>query len=148
MAEFCVLVYFPMWFTIKYKHSFTDGPQNYYLMVKLVTQFPDKHVRDIAMKNVLRNSYWAHPENVLVGMLAHGDYEVCNRAVNRILMIRGEMEEENVTDDDFQGGDLSSEEESIDRETDSIHPITCRKRDNSVRKFCPPVINAKSKFFL
>ena len=33
LAEFCILVYFPLWFTIKRQKYFTDGPQNYYEMI-------------------------------------------------------------------------------------------------------------------
>ena len=148
IVEFCILVYFPMWFQIKYHHRFTDGANNYHLMIKTVSQFPHKKYRDIALSNVLRNSYWAHHENILISMLADHDPTVRNRAVNRILIIRGDLADEEVTHEDFVGGDLSSEGESSDRESDDQNvDITNRKRHGFVRKYRQPKVNQNAKSY-
>ena len=38
-------------------------------MLRRVTQFPDKQVRDIALKVLRRNAFFAHPEHVIIAML-------------------------------------------------------------------------------
>ena len=54
-------------------------------MFRAISAFPNKAACEIAMKNAMQNSYWAHPENVLVAMLAADYYEIRNTAINRIL---------------------------------------------------------------
>ena len=51
-------------------------------------RFPDKEVRDIASKVNQTNGYYAHPENVLVGMLGSPDLRDRKIAVERILNCR------------------------------------------------------------
>ena len=85
-VEFGILIYFPLWFTIKrQKKYFTDGTKNYHQMIRVISVFPNKAGCVISMKNALQNSTWAHPKNVLVAMLAVDYYEIRNTAINRIL---------------------------------------------------------------
>ena len=63
-----------------------------------------------ALKNVLRNSYWAHPECILVAMLSDNDVTVRNTGVNRILVIQGDLESDVKDADNFVGGDLKVDE--------------------------------------
>ena len=89
-VEFGILIYFPLWFTIKrQKKYFTDGTKNYHQMIRVISVFPNKAGCVISMKNALQNSTWAHPKNVLVAMLAADYYEIRNTAINRILRRNG-----------------------------------------------------------
>ena len=42
------------------------------------------------MKVLQRNTYFAHSENVILGMLAQDDENICRRAVDKILELRSE----------------------------------------------------------
>ena len=55
-----------------------------------VRQFPTDKVRDISMKVLQRNAYFAHSEIVILGMLAEDDENVRRRAVDKILELRSE----------------------------------------------------------
>ena len=143
LAQFCILIYFSCWFLIKRNHKLTDGPKNYFTMIKLIQQFPSGEARNVALKNILRNSYWAHPECILTAMLCDNDSTVRNIAVNKILAIRGDLEDSDAGDSDvnFVGGDLEVDDDSGD-EIDEY-----RSRDNSVRYFKVPIVNEKAKSY-
>ena len=55
-------------------------------------EFTDGAARSTAVKTLERNSYFAHPESVLLSMLSDEDYQVRCIAVNKILAIRGVQE--------------------------------------------------------
>ena len=57
LAEFCIRVYFPSWFEIKHKHNIIDGSKNFFNIIRRIQHFPDKQVKDIALKVVQRNSF-------------------------------------------------------------------------------------------
>ena len=82
-----------------------------------------------------------------MAMLADSDEEVRNVAVNKVLMIRGEIQEDSVLKDDFVGGDLSSDENEGDDLTSGDSEVKYRKRNKLVRKFTLPVINEKAKVY-
>ena len=50
-------------------------------------EFTDGVARSTALKTLERNSYFAHPENVLLSMLSDEDYQVRCMAVNKVLAI-------------------------------------------------------------
>ena len=83
-------MYFPSWFYIKRHKFLTDGSRNYYHMLHLIMKFPHQHIKEIALENLQYNRYWAHPECILVCMLADDDTAVRNEAVDRIMAIRAE----------------------------------------------------------
>jgi hypothetical protein len=74
-------------------------------MLKLVRQFPEKQARDIALENSY-NRYWAHPECILMCMLADDDRDVRSKAVEKILGIRGIVEHQT---DSVPDGDHDSD---------------------------------------
>ena len=84
LAEFCVKVYFPSWFQIKWKCYITVGAQNFHFVLERVNKFPNKKIRDRALATLQHNSYFAHHENVLLEMLSDSDQEVRSLAVNKI----------------------------------------------------------------
>ena len=56
-------------------------------MLKRVTQFPDKQVRDIARKVLQRNAFFAHPERVITEMLGDENKPVRDIAVDKIMSL-------------------------------------------------------------
>ena len=59
-------------------------------LLKDVRQFPTDKVRDISMKVQQQNAYFAHSENVILGMLAEDDENIRRRAVDKISELRSE----------------------------------------------------------
>ena len=56
-------------------------------MLRRVTQFPDKQMRDNALKVLRRNAFFAHPEHVLIAMLGNENKHVRNIAVDKIMSL-------------------------------------------------------------
>ena len=83
MTNFCLKICFPTWFNIKKENKITDGAKNIFKLIEGVRQFPTDKVRDISMKVLQRNAYFAHSENVILGMLAE-DENIRRRAVDKI----------------------------------------------------------------
>ena len=78
----------PSWFQIKSKHRLTDGLKNLFDWCERIQIFPNFKVKNIALKVIERNAYFAHPENILLGMLADSDESIRNAAVHKIVHIR------------------------------------------------------------
>ena len=93
LARFCMQIYFPTWFQIKSKSNITDGPKNLYDLYQRIQVFPDSQVKDIATKVVERNAYFAHPENIMLAMLADENEEIRNAAVKKIVFLRNKASE-------------------------------------------------------
>ena len=106
-------------------------------LIQRITKFSNKKVREIALKVVQRNAFFAHPENILLGMLADENEEVRRIAVNKILVIRGAIncEIEQLEIGNYEEGhvEISDEEENTER------------TGNSVRRFLVPKLNFKAK---
>ena len=112
-------------------------------MVKLIQQFPPGIAHDVATKNILRNSYWAHSECILVAMLSDEDRTIRNTAVNKILTIRGDLNICDTDNDKFTGGDLEIEDEVDNDNENGVY----RPQDSSVRPFKVPIVNPKRKSY-
>ena len=78
-------IYFSTWFQIKSKSKITDGPKNLYDLYQRIQVFPDSQEKDIATKVVERNAYFAHPENIMLAMLADENEEIRNPAMKKIV---------------------------------------------------------------
>ena len=87
LVHFCVTNYAPMWFTIKSKPSIIYGPRNYFRQLQLLNYLPQK-VKEIVMENTSRSAYHAHPENILLSMLADDNKDVRVKAVGEISKMR------------------------------------------------------------
>ena len=88
LAEFLIKVYFPGWFQIKFNNKITHGPKNYLNILTQVMGFPNKIVQNIVVAVLQGHAYFAHPESILLAMLADNDHNVHLLAVNKILSIR------------------------------------------------------------
>lgn len=83
LVQFIVLHYLPMWMHIRQHWTCSSGACNLYRSVELLRDLPhdvQKSVRPVLQ----RNAFWAHPEQVLLGMVTDGDESVRRRAVQRI----------------------------------------------------------------
>ena len=111
LAKFCILIYFPSWFEIKRNHRITNGAENLYNMLQRIIRFPDKSVSDIAFAVVQRNAFFAHPEQVILGMLGNDDEDIRRQAVNKVLSMRGRIPQFKLTNNNFEGGFLEQDDE-------------------------------------
>ena len=145
LAEYCIKVYFPSWFHIKKNKYLTDGPKNFHFMVDRIMKLSHPKIRNIALHYLEINSFHAHPENILLSMCSDEDARIRNVAVNKILKIRGNLdnvtrEEGNLFQRDFRGGFIDVEEDDNEVRVQNIE----------IRPFKPPKIyrNAKSYYKL
>ena len=125
MATFCILVYFPSWLEIQKKHNkITNRAKNLLNLVRRCHKFPNKKISEISLKCLQRNAFFAHQENVILGMLADEDSDNRRIAVNKILNIRKNVE------------NISEENSHNYNEAEGVQ---------AVRKFVVPTINVKAR---
>jgi hypothetical protein len=140
IAEFIVKVYFPSWFDIKINKYLTDGPKNLFNVIQRINKFPDTNARNICYKVIDNNSYFAHGENILIGMLADEDEEVRRKAVNKVLHLKGLIEDYHGEKDDFVGGTVESDDDNEANVSENDYP----SMNKDVRVFLKPKINFKA----
>ena len=58
-----------IWFDIKVKHSFVDGPHHILTLLRLVRQ-QSEEVKDIVIPYVRLGAWFAHPEAILISLLS------------------------------------------------------------------------------
>lgn len=87
LATYIVKVYAPVWFAIKTKPHCIRSPAHLFKLVSL-SRALDVKVRNIIDPIIQRNAFFAHPENLLLGMLADNRPKIRNLAVKRILDCR------------------------------------------------------------
>ena len=88
LTEFCIKVYFPNFFEVEAKSSITDGPRNIFFKLRRVTQFSDKQGRDIALKVLRHNAFFAHPEHVIIAMPGDENKPIRDIAADKIMSLR------------------------------------------------------------
>ena len=84
--------YIPMWFHIRANSTCTSGALNVMRSVELLRMLPTQ-LQDVIRPVVQRNAYWAHPEAVLLAMVADPDAVVRFRAVDAIRRCRQQPQE-------------------------------------------------------
>ena len=123
LVEFCLKIYFSSWFNIKLNSKITNAAVNYFRMLKQIVQFPHKLTRDLALKTLMRNGFSAHPENIILSMLADSDQIVRSQAVDIVLSSRRRKDVQTSLDENLA-------EKAV-----------------TVRKFNIPEINIKADFY-
>lgn len=90
LATWVTQVYLPMFYEIKVKHFIEHGAGH---LIKLFRRWrqQDKTVNEVSQPYLISESWWAHPENVLVALLS-SDYAK-KFAVDKIVAARGESEQ-------------------------------------------------------
>ena len=73
LAQFIVVVYYPMWFSIKCSPLLIDGPRHVVKQVQLIQQFCDKEVKDIVSRYVESSAWQAHSELIILACLTSDD---------------------------------------------------------------------------
>ena len=93
-------MYFPVWFNIKVKYSWTEGPKHVLYQLKLL-QHQSLDIQNMVITTIKRSAWYAFSESILQTMLCSENKEERDFSVNTILEIRGEG------DENVQLGDLS-----------------------------------------
>ena len=143
IVEYIIEVYYPCWFNIKVKESWTEGPRHVLFQLDCLKS-QRKEVIDIVMPTVRQSACYAHSEAILQTLLCSHDQQERIEGVEKIKAIRGEG------DPDTQLGDSSvrarntpeiiSEASSIGglitwSEGVSEPPLTCSLNTSDISKF-------------
>ena len=83
LVRFVVAHYAPVWFTVRQNSSCTDGAKNLHRSVELLRQLPET-VQAIVRPVLQRNAFSAHPEQLLLSMVADDAPETRQKAVRLI----------------------------------------------------------------
>ena len=73
---------------IKQNNKLTEGSKVFFFMMKKNYEFSVSRAREIALKVLQKNAYFAHHEHILLTMLDDSEKEVCAKAIKLILDIR------------------------------------------------------------
>lgn len=92
LAEYLMRVYVPMYFNVKYYSSVIYGSTNLFKFIRWTRYLPPGAL-EVVNERIENNSYFAHPENILLAMLFDGRKEVLNRAIKKILRYRAELQD-------------------------------------------------------
>ena len=79
--------YLPVWFRIKNNPHCQSGALHFYYMLELSRELGIKS-QEVTHKVLQGNSYWAHPENIIIACLADTDKKIRTKGVNYILAAR------------------------------------------------------------
>lgn len=89
LVQFIVQVYTPFWFLVKTRPQAIHGSRNVHQYITWLRNMPSD-VQTIVRKSVQTNSYFFHPENILLSMITDADRLVRKRAYDKILELRKE----------------------------------------------------------
>lgn len=87
LATYIVKVYAPTWFAIKIHPTCKDGARHLWKLISASRYLPDELKAKIDPV-IKRNSYFAHPENLLLAMLTDPQNHIRELAARRILKAR------------------------------------------------------------
>ena len=88
IVTYIVSVYCPMWFNLKVKHSWLEGPRHILTELSLF-KLQSKEVQDIITPTLRRSAWNSHSESVLQTMICSDSKDERDYAVKTILKIRG-----------------------------------------------------------
>ena len=91
LARFFVNYYFKLYFDIKVKHLIVDAPRHILTSLRLLRSEP-KVVTEIISPYIQSGAWYAHPQNLLLSLLASNNSEERNFAVDMILEHRKDNE--------------------------------------------------------
>lgn len=87
LATYVVKAYAPTWFAIKSHPSCKDGARHLFKLITTTRYLPTE-LKAIIDPVIQRNSYFAHPENLLLAMLTDNESHIRELAARRILKAR------------------------------------------------------------
>ena len=82
-----MIVYVPMWFSIKHSSSYANGPKHVFKTIELARTL-GKEVSDVVFPVIQRNAFFAYPENILVSMTDDDSSKRRELAWRRIMRAR------------------------------------------------------------
>ena len=91
LVKFCLQFYFKIYFDIKVKHHIVDAPYHILTALRLLKAQPKK-VKDAITFYVRTGAWYAHPECLLLSLLASPTSSDRQFAISQILKLRGESE--------------------------------------------------------
>ena len=154
LAHAIVTFYAPSWFQIKTHPKYTDGPKNFMAMVQFSRKL-GKKLQKIVQEVLQRNGYFAHPEAILLAMLADDDEDIRARAVNQILTIRrkaqeqgGESNHQEDWEGDGRGVDDLDDDDEVEDGDDCLQldpSETAAISSSKVRQYVLPKINFETQ---
>ncbi len=68
LVSFILKLYMPVWFNIKKSKYFTDGPKHVFGAIQ-TSRFLPENLLQVVDPVIERNSFFAHPENLLLSMI-------------------------------------------------------------------------------
>lgn len=92
LATWVAQVYLPMFFEIKVKHNIKYGPCHLIKLFRLWKK-QDARVKNASEPYLRKESWWAHPENILISLLCSDDENQRAFAVEKIMTVRGGCEQ-------------------------------------------------------
>lgn len=95
LVVFIMKVYAPTWFDIKMKPSCKHGPIHVFNMIKR-SLYLRQELKDIVLKTIQRNAFFAHPENLLLAMLQDEHPHIKELALRRIKKAREQSKGKNL----------------------------------------------------
>ena len=95
LVKVALNLYFSGWFRYRHCSHIQDGSRNFYYLLELSRDLPEAADCQTAQEVLTRNSFWAHPENIVVSMMGDEDKEVRREAVNWVRRARAEFDEAN-----------------------------------------------------
>ena len=95
LIKFIQEVYVPVWFFVKSHPHCQEGSKNFFKLIQLVMDLP-KDFQDIVLPVLQWNGWWAHPENIVIGMLADDREVIRTKAVHYIMAARRERDPDNL----------------------------------------------------
>ena len=122
LATYITAIYFSGHMEVKYKPSITDSPAHFYNQISRQAQYFSGDLLKVLQKNLQTKSSSAHPDNILVGMVACDDPVRREGAVMMILKIRELQVHDKVPQRDRKTSNLhrlEREETARDRTTPS-----------------------------
>ena len=91
IVEFIIGVYYPMWFHIKVKNSWIEGPRHVLYQIQL-GNMQRKAVQEIVWPYVMSSAWNSHSESILQTLVCSNVEEERRFGVLKILEVRGENE--------------------------------------------------------
>ena len=84
MVNYIVYVYGQVWLQAKHNPSLTNGSFHLHQEISLVEKHCTEAEKEILRPSIQRNSYFAHPEWVILGGLFDPDLRIRKKAVDYI----------------------------------------------------------------
>lgn len=91
LVNFCLDYYFKLYFNIKVRHYIADAPYHILTALRILKTQPKK-VRDAVTFYVRTGAWYAHPECLLISLLASNTLSDREFAIKQIMKLRGSSE--------------------------------------------------------